>query len=201
MRTKCKRNHCSYSRRMLQGTAPLRSLSEKSENGCAAMTSLLNECCKKLQKTAVKATLGEKQKHAALSLLLPVADLDAVRARKVMARRLPNGRTQNKKRLLRKENKRQSSPSNISRSRFKSLRRRAEKRNNFAFGISSKLVCRQAEQKARRGIPKTVQACGKIFTPQTITSRRFFKHDLYSDERSPTKKAFPLCQNKGSKHY
>ena len=67
-------------------------------------------------------------------------------------------------------------------------------RNNFAFGISSKLVYRQAEQKARRGIPKTVQVRGNIFTPQTITSRRFFKHDLYSDERSPTKKAFPLCK-------
>ena len=73
-------------------------------------------------------------------------------------------------------------------------------RNNFAFGISSKLVYRQAEQKARHGIPKIVQARGNIFTPQTITSRRFFKHDLYSDERSPTKKAFPLCKNKGSKH-
>ena len=125
---------------------------------------------------AVKATLGEKQKPAALLLLLPVADLDAVRACKVMARRLPNVRTQKKKGLLREESKRQTSPSNISRSRFKSLRRREEKRNNFAFGISSKLVNRQAEQKARRGIPKTVHVHGNIFTSQTITSRRFFKH-------------------------
>lgn len=60
-------------------------------------------------------------------------------------------------------------------------------RNNFAFEISSKLVCRQAEQKARHGIPKTTQIHGNIFTPQTITSRRFFKHDLYSNERSQTK--------------
>lgn len=59
MRTKCKRNHCSSSRRMLQGTAPLRSLSEKSENGCAAMTSLLNECCKKPQ----SKPLSEKSKN------------------------------------------------------------------------------------------------------------------------------------------
>ena len=59
MRTKCKRNHCSYSRRMLQGTAPLRSLSEKSENGCTAMTSLLNECCK----TPQSKPLSEKNKN------------------------------------------------------------------------------------------------------------------------------------------
>lgn len=64
---------------------------------------------------------------------------------------------------------------------------REDKRNNFAFGISSKLVYRQAEQKARHGIPKTVHVHCNIFTPQTITSRRFFKHDLYSDERSQTK--------------
>lgn len=124
----------------------------------------------------VKATLGEKQKHAALLLLLPVADLDAVRARKVMARYLPNGRTQSEKTIFRKGTKGKPHLRIYPDRRFKSLRRRAEKRNNFAFGISSKLVCRQAEQKARRGIPKTVQARGNIFTPQTITSRRFFKH-------------------------
>ena len=67
-------------------------------------------------------------------------------------------------------------------------------RNNFAFGISSKLVNRQAEQKARRCIPKTVHVHGNIFTPQTINSAALFKHDLYSDERSPTKKSFPLCK-------
>lgn len=59
MRTKYKRSHCSSSRRMLQGTAPLRSLSEKSENGCAAMTSLLNECCK----TPQSKPLSEKSKN------------------------------------------------------------------------------------------------------------------------------------------
>lgn len=59
MRTKCKRSHCSSSRRMLQGTAPLRSLSEKSENSCAAMTSLLNECCK----TPQSKPLSEKSKN------------------------------------------------------------------------------------------------------------------------------------------
>lgn len=59
MRTKCKRSHCSSSRRMLQGAAPLRSLSKKSENGCTAMTSLLNECCK----TPQSKPLSEKSKN------------------------------------------------------------------------------------------------------------------------------------------
>ena len=125
---------------------------------------------------AVKATLGEKQKHAALSLLLPVSDLDAVQARKVMARRLPNGKTQSEKSIFRIGTKGKPHLRIYPDRRFKSLRRRENKRNNFAFGISSKLVYRQAEQKARRGIAKTVQARGKIFTPQTITSRRLVKH-------------------------
>lgn len=59
MRTKCKRSHSSSPRRMLQGTTPLRSLSEESENGCAAMTSLLNECCK----TPQSKPLSEKNKN------------------------------------------------------------------------------------------------------------------------------------------
>lgn len=74
---------------------------------------------------------------------------------------------------------------------FKSLRRREEKRNNFAFGISSKLVCRQAEQKARRGIPKTTQIRGNIFTSQTITSRRFFKHYHILGRALSDEKSFP----------
>ena len=89
--------------------------------------------------------------------------------------------------------------------RFKSLRRKKEKRNNFAFGISSKLVYRQAKQKARRGIAKTVQARGNIFTPQTITSRRFFKHyhilgRALSDEKNLSRSAKIRAKNTISAH-
>lgn len=90
--------------------------------------------------------------------------------------------------------------------RFMSLRRKKEKRNNFAFGISSKLVYRQAEQKARRGIAKTVQARGKILTPQTINSAALFQtlpHILgraLSDEKNLSRSAKIRVQNTISAH-
>lgn len=90
--------------------------------------------------------------------------------------------------------------------RLKSLRRREDKRNNFAFGISSKLVYRQAEQKARRGIAKTVQARGKILTPQTINSAALFQtlpHILgraLSDEKNLSRSAKIRVQNTTSAH-
>ena len=129
-----------------------------------------------LQNTTVKATLGEKQKHAALSLLLPVADLAAVQARKVMARRLPTGKTQSEKTIFRKGTKDKPHLRIYPAAALSGYAAKKDTRNSFAFGISSKLVNRQAEQKARRGIPKTVHVHGNIFTSQTITSRRFFKH-------------------------
>ena len=173
MRTKCKRNHCSYSRRMLQGTAPLRSLSEKSENGCAAMTSLLNECCK----TPQSKPLSEKSKNMRRCRCFSPSPILTPSKRAKSWRdiyRTAGHKTRNDFYAKRARGKArlQTYPDR----RFKSLRRREDKRNNFAFGISSKLVCRQAEQKARHGIPKTTQIHGNIFTPQTITSRRFFKH-------------------------
>ena len=176
MRTKCKRSHCSSSRRMLQGTTPLRSLSEKART-TAPMTSLLNECCK----TPQLKPLSEKNKNmrrchgfsskgmrqsAALSLLLHVADLVAVRARKVMARRLPNVRTQKKKGLLREESKRQTSPSNISRSRFKSLRRKKKIRE-----ITSLSGSRQNSSVDRRS-KKRGTAFRRRFKPAATSLRR-----------------------------
>lgn len=77
---------------------------------------------------------------------------------------------------------------------------REDKRNNFAFGISSKLVCRQAEQKARRGIPKTVHVHGKIFTPQTINSAALFQTWPILGRDLRRNKSFPFCQNKDLKH-
>lgn len=79
-------------------------------------------------------------------------------------------------------------------------------RNNFAFGISSKLVNRQAEQKARRGIPKTVHVHGNIFTPQTINSAALFQtlpHILgraLSDEKKLSRSAKIRVQNTISAH-
>ena len=173
MRTKCKRSHCSYSRRMLQGTAPLRSLSEKSENGCAAMTSLLNECCK----TPQSQSLSEKSKNMRRCCCFSPSPILT-----------PSKRAKSWRDVCRTAGHKARNDFYAKRARVKTrlrtyhaaaLSRYAAKkdtRNNFAFGISSKLVCRQAEQKARHGIPKTVHVHGNIFTPQTITSRRFFKH-------------------------
>ena len=173
MRTKCKRSHCSYSRRMLQGTAPLRSLSEKSENGCAAMTSLLNECCK----TPQSQSLSEKSKNMRRCCCFSPSPILT-----------PSKRAKSWRDVCRTAGHKARNDFYAKRARVKTrlrtyhaaaLSRYAAKkdtRNNFAFGISSKLVYRQAEQKARRGIAKTVQARGKIYTPQTITSRRLVKH-------------------------
>lgn len=197
MRTKCKRNHCSSSRRMLQGTAPLRSLSEKSENGCAAMTSLLNEYCK----TPQSKTLSEKSKNmrrcccfSPSPILTPSKRAKSWRDVYRTARH--KARNDFYAKRARGEARLRTYPA-AALSRYAAKK---DTRNNFTFGISSKLVYRQAEQKARRGIPKTTQIRANIFTPQTITSRRFFKHDLYSDEISDGKESFPIWQNKGSKH-
>lgn len=172
MRAKCMRNHCSSSRRMLQGTAPLRSLSEKSENGCAAMTSLLNECCK----TPQSKPLSEKSKNMRRCRCFSPSPIltPSKRAKSWRDGYRPTGdktrndfyakRTRGKARL-------QTYPA-AALSRYAAKK---DTRNNFAFGISSKPVCRQAEQKARRGIPKTVQARGNIFTPQTINSAALFQ--------------------------
>ena len=172
MRTKCKRSHSSSPRRMLQGTAPLRSLSEKSENGCAAMTSLLNECCK----TPQSKPLSEKSKNmrrcrcfSPSPILTPSERAKSWRGvYRTAGHKTRNDfyakRTRGKARL-------QTYPA-AALSRYAA---REDKRNNFAFGISSKLVCRQAEQKARRGIAKTVHVHGNIFTPQTINSAALFQ--------------------------
>lgn len=172
MRTKCKRSHCSYSRRMLQGTAPLRSLSEKSENGCAAMTSLLNECCK----TPQSKPLSEKSKNmrrcrcfSPSPILTPSERAKSWRGVcRTAGHKTRNDfyakRTRGKARL-------QTYPA-AALSRYAAKK---DTRNNFAFGISSKLVYRQAEQKARHGIPKTVHVHGNIFTPQTINSAALFQ--------------------------
>ena len=172
MRTKCKRSHCSSSRRMLQGTAPLRSLSEKSENGCAAMTSLLNECCKKPQ----SKPLSEKSKNMRrCRCFSPSPILTPSERAKSWRGVCRTARHKAKKLSFAKGQKTNLISEYIPTAALSRYAARAEKRNNFAFGISSKLVYRQAEQKARRGIPKTVQACGKIFTPQTINLAVLFQ--------------------------
>ena len=188
MRTKYRRSHCSSSRRMLQGTAPLRSLSEKSENGCAAMTSLLNECCK----TPQSKPLSEKSKNmrrcrcfSPSPILTPSERAKSWRGVcRTAGHKTRNDfyakRTRGKARL-------QTYPA-AALSRYAAKK---DTRNNFAFGISSKLVYRQAEQKARHGIAKTVQARGNIFTPQTITSRRFFKHNHILGRALSDEKSFP----------
>lgn len=173
MRTKCKRSHCSSSRRMLQGTAPLRSLSEKSENGCAAMTSLLNECCK----TPQSKPLSEKSKNMRRCRCFSPSPILTPSKRAKSWRGVCRTTGHKAKKLsFTKGQKANLISEYIPTAALSRYAAKKDTRNNFAFGISSKLVYRQAEQKVRHGIPKTVHVRGNIFTPQTITSRRFFKH-------------------------
>lgn len=172
MRTKCKRSHCSSSRRMLQGTTPLRSLSEKSENGCAAMTSLLNECCK----TRQSKPLSEKSKNMRrCRCFSPSPILPPSKRAKSWRDGYRPARHKAKKLSFAKGQKTNLISEYIPTAALSRYAAREDKRNNFAFGISSKLVCRQAEQKARRGIPKTTQIRGNIFTSQTINSAALFQ--------------------------